>query len=257
MASHSSINGPKVERTNMNGFHLEAASDKSGCSEGQDWNRSLVVLDSRKLGRECLAQSLVTHCIPMKVTAIASMQDWKNEEELHPPLTAILFNVGGHKFADQDLANEVTRLVCEFQAVPVVVLADTDDIAQILKALECGARGFIPASVGLDACVEAIKLAIAGGIFVPASSLFAMREFLGSSIREPTPISTMFTPRQAAVAEALLRGKANKIIAYELNMCESTVKVHVRNIMKKLKAKNRTEVAFKVRSLFQPEAPSS
>ena len=252
MASHSGINGPKVERTNMNGFLLEAASDNS---ERQDWNRSLVVLDGRKLGRECLAQSLVTHRMPMKVTAIASMQDWKNEEELHPPLNAILFNVGGHKFADQDLANEVTRLVCEFQAVPVVVLADTDDIAQILTALECGACGYIPASVGLDTCVEAIKLAIAGGTFVPASSLLAMREFLGSSIRKP--ISTMFTPRQAAVAEALRRGKANKIIAYELNMCESTVKVHVRNIMKKLKAKNRTEVAYKVSSLFQSEAPSS
>ena len=50
--------------------------------------------------------------------------------------------------------------------------------------------------------------------------------------------------RQAAVIEALRRGKANKIIAYELNMRESTVKVHVRNIMKKLKATNRTEVAY-------------
>lgn len=45
--------------------------------------------------------------------------------------------------------------------------------------------------------------------------------------------------------EAIQRGKSNKIIAYELGMCESTVKVHVRRIMKKLKAKNRTEVAVK------------
>ena len=44
--------------------------------------------------------------------------------------------------------------------------------------------------------------------------------------------------------EALRRGKPNKIIAYELNMCESTVKVHIRNIMKRLKAKNRTEAAY-------------
>jgi hypothetical protein len=46
------------------------------------------------------------------------------------------------------------------------------------------------------------------------------------------------------VVESLRQGKPNKIIAYELNLCESTVKVHVRNIMKKLRAKNRTEVAF-------------
>jgi DNA-binding NarL/FixJ family response regulator len=53
-----------------------------------------------------------------------------------------------------------------------------------------------------------------------------------------------FTVRQNAVLQALRQGKANKIIAYELNMRESTVKVHVRNIMRKLKARNRTEVAY-------------
>jgi len=54
----------------------------------------------------------------------------------------------------------------------------------------------------------------------------------------------MFTSRQTAVIAALRQGKQNKIIAHELNMRESTVKVHVRNIMQKLKATNRTEVAY-------------
>jgi DNA-binding NarL/FixJ family response regulator len=53
-----------------------------------------------------------------------------------------------------------------------------------------------------------------------------------------------------AVVEALRRGRANKIIAYELNLRESTVKVHIRNIMRKLHATNRTEVAFKIRNMF-------
>jgi DNA-binding NarL/FixJ family response regulator len=61
----------------------------------------------------------------------------------------------------------------------------------------------------------------------------------------------MFTRRQVAVIDALRKGKANKIIAYELNMCESTVKVHVRNIMKKLNARNRTEVAYLANELLQ------
>ena len=47
---------------------------------------------------------------------------------------------------------------------------------------------------------------------------------------------------------------ANKLIAYELNMCESTVKVHVRNIMKKLQATNRTQVAYLTRGLFESAA---
>jgi DNA-binding NarL/FixJ family response regulator len=53
----------------------------------------------------------------------------------------------------------------------------------------------------------------------------------------------MFTPRQAAVLEAVQHGKANKVIAYELDLKESTVKVHVRNVMRKLGAHNRTELA--------------
>jgi DNA-binding NarL/FixJ family response regulator len=43
---------------------------------------------------------------------------------------------------------------------------------------------------------------------------------------------------------AIQQGKPNKVIAYELNMCLSTVKVHVRNTMRKLGAKNRTDVAM-------------
>jgi len=63
-----------------------------------------------------------------------------------------------------------------------------------------------------------------------------------------------FSSRQANVIEALRRGKSNKVIAYELNMCESTVKVHVRNIMKRLNAKNRTEVAFMANEMLQRRA---
>ena len=72
---------------------------------------------------------------------------------------------------------------------------------------------------------------------------------------EPSEVTALtegcdLTARQAAVVEALRRGKANKAIAYELSMQESTVKVHVRNIMKKLRARNRTEVAFIVNRLL-------
>jgi DNA-binding NarL/FixJ family response regulator len=67
----------------------------------------------------------------------------------------------------------------------------------------------------------------------------------------------VFTARQSAVVEAVRHGKANKVIAYELNMRESTVKVHIRNIMRKLKARNRTEVAFLTNNLFSNDSASS
>lgn len=214
------------------------------------WEQSLVVVDSRALGRQCLTQSLRSSGICLNVVAVESMEEWRNQAAQHPPLSAILINVGGRRITDPDISEDITQLISKFHSVPVIVLADNDDLAQILKALECGARGYIPSSVGIEICVEAVSLALAGGTFVPASSIVAMKSAINSGMQETHPILSMFTPRQAEVANALRRGKANKIIAYELDLHESTVKVHIRNIMRKLKATNRTEVAYKINDLF-------
>ena len=129
----------------------------------------------------------------------------------------------------------------------MIVIAESDDLGDILKAIDCGARGYIPTSVNISVAAEAISLARAGGVFIPVSSLLANREALNSVVKGSSYLNESFTPREIEVAEALRRGKANKIIAYEMNLCESTVKVHIRNIMKKLNVTNRTQVAFKLK----------
>ena len=108
----------------------------------------------------------------------------------------------------------------------MVVLADGENANLILELLDAGAKGFIPTSVSLEVAIEAMRLVRAGGTFVPASSLLASR----SMVEQPAPrmkarADNIFTERQSAVVEMLRQGKANKIIAYELNMRESTVKV--------------------------------
>ncbi|TGS56692.1 response regulator transcription factor, partial [Mesorhizobium sp. M1D.F.Ca.ET.183.01.1.1] len=130
---------------------------------------------------------------------------------------------GGRKVTDRGIADEIRHISSEFKSIPLVILADNEELTQILTALECGARGYIPTSVGIDVCVEAINLAAAGGIFVPASSVLSMRHLIGSDNRDTQPLSRWCTMRQTEFAQALRRGKANKIIAYELNLRESTV----------------------------------
>jgi len=228
----------------------EIPSDGTGSCNEQVGRECLLILDGRALDRECLASALEDHDLGMAVAAMGSIEEWRMKKGAHPPLAAILFNLGGRKLTDHSITAEIKQISSEFSSVPVILLSDTEDLAQILTALECGARGYIPTSVGIDVCVEAVNLAAAGGIFVPASSVLAMRHLIDSGSRDTRPLTAMFTHRQAEVAQALRRGKANKIIAYELNLRESTVKVHIRNIMKKLKATNRTEVAYKVNDLF-------
>jgi DNA-binding NarL/FixJ family response regulator len=219
------------------------------------YDRSLLIVDSRALDRECFAKGLVAGGIGMNVLHAGSLSDFNARENI-PPVAAVVLNIGGKKISDPLVVDEIRKLCFELKPKPVILLADTDELTQILQALECGVRGFIPTSVGIDVCIEAIGLAIAGGVFVPASSVFAMRRLVETA-SDSRPLDGMFTPRQAEVVEALRRGKANKIIAYELNLRESTVKVHIRNIMRKLKATNRTEVAFKINELFPGYVPDA
>jgi DNA-binding NarL/FixJ family response regulator len=97
-----------------------------------------------------------------------------------------------------------------------------------------------------------MRLVQAGGVFVPASSLIKAKRTNDTETSSQVG-DVKLTPRQRAVVEALRKGKANKIIAYELSMCESTVKVHVRNIMRKFNATNRTEVAFKASEMLDSD----
>ena len=120
----------------------------------------------------------------------------------------------------------------------------------MLQILRSGAKGYIPTSLPMGVGIEALALVRAGGVYGPVSMLLDKVPPPPSRPVEIIPepedeeADNQFTPRQLDVIESLRRGKPNKLIAYELNMCEGTVKVHIRNIMRKLKATNRTEVAI-------------
>jgi len=216
--------------------------DFAGFSAGEDINSPtlIVVIEPRIFIRECLTQCLrlVLGC---SVTSFPSVDAFLAVSDSLSASVIILSN------SDKPAAAAVRRQLFVLKQarnqVPTIILNDLDDPDEVMGALNGGARGYIPTSVPLQVAIEAMRLVKAGGVFVPASSLVSMRE---KPTKAPDQAAKCgpFTTRQAAVVEALCRGKANKVIAYELDMRESTVKVHVRNIMKKLKAKNRTEVAF-------------
>jgi DNA-binding NarL/FixJ family response regulator len=231
---------------------LASGSNQLDVGAGQA-NRTLLVIDTRVRDRECLVRSIAARRPDMDVLALGSLAEWNQVRDLHPPLAAVLVNIGGKSVNDSNVAEEIRKLTSEFGATPVIVLSDSDDLRQVFLALDCGAKGYIPSTLGIAVCIEAVNLALAGGIFVPASSVLATRQIIATS-EATVQQASIFTSRQAEVVEALRRGKANKIIAYELKMQESTVKVHVRNVMRKLKATNRTEVVYKVNELLYQDA---
>ena len=216
--------------------------------------KSLLIVNSRPLDRECLAEALVRYKIGLKVLNVGSIEEWRASMDEHRPLGAVLFHLGSKKIADLEETNKLVKLTAELGKIPVVILADSDDLVQVLKALDCGARGYILTSVGIGVCAEALELAMAGGIFIPASCVLAVKHLIEKA-PDTRELTEMFTLRQSEVVNALRKGKANKIIAYELRLRESTVKVHIRNIMKKLRATNRTEIVYKINHMY-PAEPS-
>jgi DNA-binding NarL/FixJ family response regulator len=209
--------------------------------------QSIVVIDSRTLFRECLVRCMEVAYGP-RVLAFPSVQSWEEVID-QTSVCVIVLSMGGKARNAESLQRDIALLSRIAGPIPIVMLADTEEPSQILEALDQGARGYIPTSASLSIAVEAMRLVGAGGMYVPADCLlFAHRTTAASPQKHPR--IGVVTERQTAVLDALRRGKANKIIAYELNMRESTVKVHVRNIMKKLKASNRTEAAYMANALI-------
>jgi DNA-binding NarL/FixJ family response regulator len=214
-----------------------------------------AVIDSRNLERECFLRVIKSTHDSIEISAYSSIKEWRENLRVPEPV-AILLNIGGRRVSDPAVGAEVAGLVAEAAPTAVIVMAECEELLEMITAVDCGARGYIPASVGVDVIIEAARLTSSGGVFLPSSSVVALREILKRD-GETSAIDEHFTSRQAAVAEALRRGKANKTIAYELNMCESTVKVHIRTIMKKLKATNRTQAAYKLNGLCRGQMSTS
>lgn len=198
----------------------------------------VLVIDTRPLLRQLL-QGLISSSAQMGVVAAPSIRDWLRSGSGADPSVILLSIADGGR-----LPGSLTELLIpandRLASVPVVVQSNDRPGHQILELLRIGVRGFIPTSVSTEVAVQALRLVCAGGTFVPTSCLQPLPDGSNGAAGG----SGFLTGRQLQVVEAIRQGKPNKIIAYELNMCESTVKVHVRAIMKKLKARNRTEVAY-------------
>lgn len=204
---------------------------------------TIAIIDSRALGRETLTQALASTG-RFRGRAFADVGEWETSPD-RSDTSLILLECGAASDGHPSLENELRGLVGAHPDIPVIVMGESEDPRQIAEVLALGARGYIPTSVSLSVAIGAFGLAMAGGIFVPTSVLRTP----GPERPAPSPsVHSMLglSERQAAVADAVALGKPNKIIAYELGLCESTVKVHIRAIMKKLQARNRTEIAFKL-----------
>lgn len=134
-----------------------------------------------------------------------------------------------------------------FESATIVVVSGEDDPATIRAVIQAGAGGFIPKSSSSRVLIAALSLVTAGGTYLPPEILHnapdeaARRQTEEESKDAPLQ---MLSERQREVLRRAIQGKANKVIARELNISDHTVKVHLSLALKTLGVKNRTEAVY-------------
>lgn len=159
-----------------------------------------------------------------------------------------------------DLIKSVKHICTKWPDVPVVVISVREDMQTIREALRSGAMGYIPKTSSPDVTMNAIRLVLSGGIYVPPDALQLggglnsredqLTEQLGETATGmPARAAHGLTVRQEDVMAFISEGRSNKEIAAELNLTPGTVKMHLSRIYKVLGAKSRTEAIAKYTKL--------
>jgi len=120
---------------------------------------------------------------------------------------------------------------------PVAIISGTASRTVAQDALDNGAAGFLPKTMGAKSLVNAVRFMAAGEVFAPV-------KFLTETVEEEEhELAKALTERELQVLEGLCNGLSNKEIARNLDLQEVTIKLHVKTLCRKLDAKNRTQAA--------------
>jgi DNA-binding NarL/FixJ family response regulator len=217
----------------------------------------LALIESHALLRDSLAHSISAHLREAVVECYGRVED-----VVPGPATLLLIGVDPRRDGEAESVQgkfQTLRGLCGQAPIGVVLACDDAALRRTLGAL--GVAGVVQREASLAVAIAAIRLMWVGGYCFPAEPSrhdeIVLARSSPSEALEPKPAAMAqesgrkeaycefgLTSRECDVLRFLREGRQNKIIAFELGISESTVKVHLRNMMKKLNASNRTQVAL-------------
>lgn len=135
----------------------------------------------------------------------------------------------------------LTKMIEVSNGTPVALISGTAPQSVVDAAMKHGASGYIPKSMPAKSMANAVRFIASGEVFVPFG--------LGTGGDKNAGPSNGLTDRELEVLSGLCEGKSNKEIAIGCKLQEVTVKLHVKNLCRKISAKNRTHAAMIARDL--------
>lgn len=130
-----------------------------------------------------------------------------------------------------------------FPDARIVLMIPSDDTNTAIAAIAAGAAGVITKDISGDGLLNAMRMVVAGEIYLPAGMTVAIVQRMVFPPRHATPplASVRFSPGESEVTPLLTEGLANKVIAQRLHIEEAAVKARLRCIYKKLGVANRAQ----------------
>jgi DNA-binding NarL/FixJ family response regulator len=207
---------------------------------------SVALIDPKALTRSPIGELLAKAFPEYPLVAASTCEELLETAGIGRPNLVVVY-IRSAELTNTWVQSALELLRVRLPEASAVVLSDRDDAEEVNRALTQGVRGYIPTSVECEVAVAALRLIGAGGTFVPVKALHsttARPDDQPEGGRQRRSDGLDLTPRELSVIDLLREGKPNKLIARQLDMQVNTVKVHVRNILKKLNAANRTHAAF-------------
>lgn len=144
----------------------------------------------------------------------------------------------------------------EFKVVMLTVSEDEDDLA---KAIKSGADGYLLKTSDSELLSETLCRVMAGESVISPQIMHklvaALRNQDAPSQADPASLAERLSPREREIVQLIAKGLSNKLIARELDIAETTVKIHIQHVFKKLALNSRVQVAlFATSAGLQPAA---
>jgi len=138
----------------------------------------------------------------------------------------------------------LTELRARGVGARVLVLTSANDPAQVSRAVQAGASGFLYKDVDPDALIRAIRAVNDGNLLLAPDAAAPLMAAHTTQAAAPRGGLTSLTAREREVLDQLARGRSNREIARELHVSEKTVKTHVSSVLAKLGVQDRTQAAL-------------
>jgi DNA-binding NarL/FixJ family response regulator len=236
-----------VHRLNARNRTISAAM---AAQQGSEQPRlTISMISAHPFELEMLGSLLANAFVNAEIRSFRTAAEWERASTADAEHETVLYNIGDGPISERGVKAALREFISRAGQRRVVVMSRDDDLMATCEAIDCGAASYIPPSVGVDELIAALHGSSSKSVVLPRQSMMALCAALGEAMQRRPGLDRYFTDRQLSVAQSLRRGAANKTIAYELGLCESTVKVHIRNIMRKLKATNRTQAASRLNDL--------